>query len=105
MLGIASLATGGAEYYLDAVADRAFILANGLTRESGYTALSRGRLENRLCIIASHIEHDHGHTLTPDRIDELRRALATSNAQELASSYGQPVTPTRSAEPGLGMGL
>ena len=85
--------------------DRAFILANGLNRESGYTALSRGRFENRLYTVATRNEHDHGHTLTPDEIDELRRALATSSTQELATNYGRPDAPTRSTEPDLGMGL
>jgi ATP-dependent exoDNAse (exonuclease V) alpha subunit len=85
--------------------DRTFILAAGLNQESGYTALSRGRIENRLYTVAAHNEHDHRHTLAPDEIDELRRALETSSAQELATTYGHPNAPTRGTEPDLGMGL
>ncbi|MGQ0824115.1 MAG: MobF family relaxase [Actinomycetota bacterium] len=85
--------------------DRAFILTNGLNRESGYTALSRGRIENRLYAVVADNEHDHGHTRTPDPIDDLRRDLTTSSAQELATTYRHPAAPTRSREPDLDLGI
>lgn len=85
--------------------DRTYILTTGLNRESGYTALSRGRKENRLYTITPDNEHDHGHTHTPDPIDDLQHNLTTSTAQQLATNYRQPTTPTQGPEPDLGIDL
>jgi ATP-dependent exoDNAse (exonuclease V) alpha subunit len=66
--------------------DRTYILADDrLTRETGYTALSRGRNDNHLYAVASPIlEHDHGHLTSSDPLIDLRRDLQRSNAQYLA---------------------
>ena len=86
--------------------DRAFTLADDrLTRESGYTALSRGRRENRLYAVAPDNEHDHGHTHARDSIEELERRLATSTAQELATTYRHRAAPTPSVDDGLDLGI
>jgi ATP-dependent exoDNAse (exonuclease V) alpha subunit len=69
--------------------DRAFIYADDqLARESGYTALSRGAIENRVYLVgAPVIEHDHGHPHTRDPLDRLGRSLERSEAQHLAIDH------------------
>jgi conjugative relaxase-like TrwC/TraI family protein len=66
--------------------DRTYILADDrLTRETGYTALSRGRHDNHLYAVSSStLEQDHGHLTRPDPLIDLRRDLQRSNAQHLA---------------------
>ncbi len=66
--------------------DRAYVLADDrLTRETGYTALSRGRDENRLYAVASPaLEHDHGHLTDVEPMEHLRRAFERTSAQHLA---------------------
>ncbi len=66
--------------------DRTYVLADDrLTRETAYTALSRGRHENQLYAVASPAyEHDHGHVTRPDPMIDLQRELQRSNAQHLA---------------------
>jgi ATP-dependent exoDNAse (exonuclease V) alpha subunit len=70
--------------------DRAFVYADDqLARESGYTALSRGALENRVYLVGTPtIEHDHGHLHTRDPLDRLGRNLERSEAQHLAIDHG-----------------
>ncbi|MEX1009658.1 MAG: MobF family relaxase [Acidimicrobiia bacterium] len=69
--------------------DRAYVLADDrLTRETGYTALSRGRDENRLYTVASPVlEHDHGHLIDRNPMQDLRRALERTTAQQLAVEH------------------
>jgi conjugative relaxase-like TrwC/TraI family protein len=66
--------------------DRTYVLADDrLTRETAYTALSRGRHNNQLYAVASPAyEHDHGHLSRPDPMIDLRRELKRSNSQHLA---------------------
>jgi hypothetical protein len=69
--------------------DAAFFLGNAsLYREMAYTAMSRGRLENRLYLVASdHIDTDHGGVAAPRRdelLAEVTRALHRSGAEDLA---------------------
>ena len=67
--------------------DTAFVLgSDGLYAEAGYTALSRGRLENRLYIGAENepdVDH-HGALEDDDPIAQVRNALARSERQQLA---------------------
>jgi len=69
--------------------DRSFVLADdSLFRESGYTALSRGRLENHIVVVAAERAHDdigHGPAEPPgDLTESLIKALTTSHAKEMA---------------------
>ncbi len=69
--------------------DRALVLASDdLSRERGYTALSRGRLENRLYLVTPQREQDHHHLDRRDPIVGLRATLRRSEAQELAMDHG-----------------
>jgi conjugative relaxase-like TrwC/TraI family protein len=96
--------------------DRALLFANGaLFREAGYTALSRGRLENHLYL--SHPElapTDVGHGIRAakaDAIKELVSSLESSRRKDLAFELaaGRPAAAhPRLAEPsppGLGIDL
>jgi ATP-dependent exoDNAse (exonuclease V) alpha subunit len=84
--------------------DRAFVLADDrLDRETGYTALSRGRLENRIYTVAPINEHDHGHTTGRDPVYELRRHLSRTTAQDLATGYRR--SPAREQTVGLDVGV
>ncbi len=84
--------------------DRAFVLADDrLDRETGYTALSRGRIENRIYTVAPINEHDHGHTTGGDPVDELRRHLARTTAQDLATEYRR--SPEREQTVGHDIGI
>jgi ATP-dependent exoDNAse (exonuclease V) alpha subunit len=69
--------------------DRAYLLADDrLTRETGYTGLSRGRDENRLYMVDAHeLEQDHGHLIGRDPMGNLRHALERSTAQQLAVDH------------------
>ena len=67
--------------------DRAFVLGSDtLYQEAGYVALSRGRAENRIYLVA--IEHrPEAHTqeaTPPEPVEALTQALRQSHAQELA---------------------
>jgi conjugative relaxase-like TrwC/TraI family protein len=69
--------------------DAGFFLGNAsLYREMAYTAMSRGRLENRFYLVASdHIDIDHGGVVAPTRdelLAEVTRALHRSGAEDLA---------------------
>ena len=69
--------------------DRTLVLASGaLFREAGYTALSRGRTENRLYVIAPEppdVDVGHGIYGAHDRpLDTLVSALERSNNKRLA---------------------
>ncbi len=68
--------------------DRAFVLVDDQTHaEAGYTALTRGRHENHLYAIGDEKDLDHhGIDDRPEPIDAVRTALATSEAEWLASS-------------------
>ncbi len=69
--------------------DRAYVLGtDDLYAEAGYTALSRGRYENRLYVTAEvedEVDH-HGATEPDDPIDGIRAALWRSERQELATA-------------------
>ncbi len=71
--------------------DRAFVLVDDQTHaEAGYTALTRGRHENHLYAIGDEKDLDHhGIDDRPEPIDAVRTALATSEAEWLASSVYQ----------------
>jgi ATP-dependent exoDNAse (exonuclease V) alpha subunit len=66
--------------------DRAYVLGRaGRDAEAGYTALSRGRLENHLYVTKQDLETDHHDTTPPDEpIDEIRDALRRSAREPLA---------------------
>ncbi|MGB3737297.1 MAG: AAA family ATPase, partial [Ilumatobacter sp.] len=75
-----------------ATSDYSYLLASDrLYRELGYTALSRGRVENRIWTVADiepdfEVEESHGADPEADRspIDALLRAMERSAAQQLA---------------------
>jgi hypothetical protein len=94
--------------------DRALVLANaGITREAGYTALSRGRNENRLYAVTCEPTHlDVGHGINQaDRGDALHglvTSLETTRRKQLALDT-PPISPARTAAaiepPDLSIGL
>ena len=58
-----------------------------LYAEAGYTALSRGRLENRLYLTESETDTDHHGADPPDEpIDVIRDALTRSDREPMATS-------------------
>ncbi len=66
--------------------DHALVLGDDtLYQEAGYVALSRGRAQNRLYLVAQPDDHEH-HGRAPERspIEQLASALRVSRAQELA---------------------
>ncbi len=66
--------------------DQALVLGDDtLYQEAGYVALSRGRAQNRLYLVARP-EDDEQHTRTPERppLDQVAGALRVSRAQRLA---------------------
>ena len=70
-----------------ATLDQSLVLADdALFRESAYTALSRGRDENRLYLVADpETDAAHHEPATPARpLEDLARTLADSHAQRLA---------------------
>ncbi len=72
--------------------DRALVLASDdLSQERAYTALSRGRIENRLYLVTSQLEHDHRHLQRANAVDSLRRTVQRSERQELAADHGVEV--------------
>jgi ATP-dependent exoDNAse (exonuclease V) alpha subunit len=84
--------------------DRAFVLGSGaLFREAGYTALSRGRKENRLYVVAPDppdVDVGHGvYGARDDPIDDLVRALEHSRGKHLAVDRLVRASPSRMAEP------
>jgi conjugative relaxase-like TrwC/TraI family protein len=94
--------------------DRALLFANGaLSQEAGYTALSRGRLENRLYLSGPELAHtDVGHGIraaTGDPIKDLVSSLESSGrkdlAVELATGSAGAAHPRRAerSTPGLGI--
>ena len=82
--------------------DRAYVLGtDDLYAEAGYTALSRGRYENRLYVAAddeAEVDH-HGAIEHDDPIDGIRAALWRSERQELATARLSGSTPARIALP------
>lgn len=90
-------------------ADRAFVLGDeAIYREWGYVALSRGRAENRLYVVAGELEptDDSGHARIPRTpserliLDMVGRALMDSREQRLALDHFQKrAGPLRTAEP------
>jgi conjugative relaxase-like TrwC/TraI family protein len=90
-------------------ADRAFVLGDeAMYREWGYVALSRGRAENRLYVVAGELEptDDSGHGRIPRTPSEARvldmvgRALIDSHEQRLALKEFEAVAgPLPRAEP------
>jgi conjugative relaxase-like TrwC/TraI family protein len=69
--------------------DAAFFLGNAsLYREMAYTAMSRGRFENRFYLVATdHLDTGHGSVVAPGRdelLAEVTRALHRSGAEDLA---------------------
>jgi conjugative relaxase-like TrwC/TraI family protein len=70
--------------------DQAFVLGDDtLYQEAGYVALSRGRAQNRLYVVARPDDDEH-HAPAPERspLDQLAGALRVSRAQELAIDQG-----------------
>ena len=74
-----------------ATCDRAYLLASdSLKRELGYVGLSRGRLDNRIWTTSDRdkdvsVEVAHGtEPEVPDALADLRHAMATSGAHQLA---------------------
>jgi len=82
--------------------DRAYVLGtDDLYAEAGYTALSRGRHENRLYLTTQEdtdVDH-HGALEDDDPMTTVRAALQRSERQELATSQLSGSTPTRIALP------
>jgi hypothetical protein len=75
--------------------------SDDLYAEAGYTALSRGRYENRLYLTthdAPDIDH-HGAPEDDDPIEDIRAALHRSERQELASARLSGRLPARIALP------
>ncbi len=88
--------------------DRAYVLGGEeLYAEAGYTALSRGRLENRLYLTEPETDSDHHGADAPDvPIDVIRDALTRSDREPMATALIRFVDPpteerdrTRHAEP------
>jgi ATP-dependent exoDNAse (exonuclease V) alpha subunit len=67
--------------------DRAYVLGDEhLHREAGYTALSRGRKENRLYTVTPEADHETHTGIDPDIIQEaIRHALEQETAKSLAT--------------------
>jgi hypothetical protein len=83
--------------------DRAYVLGtDDLYAEAGYTALSRGRHENRL-YITTHgepdVDHHGAEAEGDDPITSIRTALWRSERQELATSLLAGNAPARTALP------
>jgi ATP-dependent exoDNAse (exonuclease V) alpha subunit len=83
--------------------DRAFVLGSGaLFREAGYTALSRGRKENRLYVVAPEppdVDVGHGvYGARDDPVDDLVRALEHSQRKHLAVDRLVRASPSRLPE-------
>jgi hypothetical protein len=90
--------------------DRTLVLASGaLFREVGYTALSRGRTENRLYVIAPEPpDVDVGHGIYGARdepLGELVAALERSNHKRLAVDQRAPVVQQAIETPDFGIEL
>ena len=84
--------------------DRALVLASGaLFQEAGYTALSRGRKENRLYVVApTPPDVDVGHGIygaRDDPLDDLVSALGHSRRQQLAVDRLVRASPSSTREP------
>ena len=77
--------------------DRAYVLGSPeLYTEAGYTALSRGRLENHLyTTIDTELDVDHHGAITDDRLDQIH--VAPSPAANANTS--PPATPACSPPP------
>jgi conjugative relaxase-like TrwC/TraI family protein len=77
--------------------DRAFVLGSpDLYAEVGYTALSRGRYENRLYVTVTEPDVDHhGAVHDGEPMDDIRAALARSQRDQLATHHLLRVAPTR----------
>jgi ATP-dependent exoDNAse (exonuclease V) alpha subunit len=73
--------------------DRAFILADDtLYAEAGYTALTRGRVENHLYLAADARERDAHDDEKPDPVGDVRRALQRSTRDSAAIDLLRPFT-------------
>jgi len=85
--------------------DRAYVLGDEhLHREAAYTALSRGRHENRLYAVEPEPDHE-AHVIDSDFIhDTFRRALERFEYQSLATEW-QPPGRSPSMERGQGAGI
>jgi conjugative relaxase-like TrwC/TraI family protein len=85
--------------------DHAFVLASGLDRETGYTAMSRGRDTNRLYVARHHdsprVEYAPREPHHEEPIARLARQLVTSSATELAIDTGQSDLATAQREHAL----
>ncbi|MGZ8765073.1 MAG: C-terminal helicase domain-containing protein, partial [Acidimicrobiia bacterium] len=82
--------------------DRAYVLgSDDLNAEAGYTALSRGRYENRRYLtVEEELDVDHHGALEEgDPITGIRTALQRSERQELATSRLSGRAPARIALP------
>jgi ATP-dependent exoDNAse (exonuclease V) alpha subunit len=74
-----------------ATCDRLFVLGDDtFTIETGYTALTRGRLSNQLYLVAPEPEPGHGPRLAPEPLASFRAALGRSGAKTAAIEYLAP---------------
>ena len=91
--------------------DRALVLASGaLFKEAGYTALSRGRIENRLYVVAPEppdVDVGYGvYGARDDPIEDLIRSLEHSRRKQLAVDRLIGTSPSPNPEPsGRGIGI
>ncbi len=68
--------------------DRAYVLGSAdLYAEAGYTALSRGRLENHLYTTIDEPDVDHHGATTDDPLHQIHAALAHSQREHLATRH------------------
>ena len=74
--------------------DRAYVLCSAeLYAEAGYTALSRGRLENHLYTTIDEPDIDHHGALTDDPLHQIHAALARSQREHLATRQAAVLPP------------
>jgi len=88
--------------------DRCFVLAGDqLTKESAYTAMSRGRFGNDLYVVDDDARVDEAH-MTEHRsqpLDTLRTSVRRSNAQTMAIDHRSPRAPQPGIDDDLGIDI
>ena len=84
-----------------ATVDRAYVLGHGLSRESGYTAMSRGRDANHLYVADAVPDREEFAPAEPGRrtaVERLVRDLQRSTAESLAIDAEEPTPAARRRE-------
>ena len=84
-----------------ATVNRAYVLGHGLSRESGYTAMSRGRDANHLYVADAVPDREEFAPAEPGRrtaVERLVRDLQRSTAESLAIDAGEPTPGARRRE-------